>query len=411
MRLPDRLTTAGAAFQHRGFRCLSAGSSLNSAAMQGEQVILGYMVYQLTGSSAWVGLSLALFFAPMLLVGIPAGALADRFDRRQVLIATEAALLIALALFGLCLMLEQVGLLGALLMSTVSGTLRAIHHPARLSYAGDVAGAGSLLAALSLLGISSRFGQLLGALTAGFVSEAAGAASAYAVLATAHAIALWTFIQSDSSAAPNHADQTAPTGVVNGVFEYLRLIQTHTTLLALVILASLVEILGFSFATAMPELAIERLAVHDGGLGAMHAMRAAGGLTGAIILSVLVTRRVGRFFLFVMVLFGAALIALALAPSFNSVLLAIGLVALCASWTDILVQSMLQICTPVALRGRAMGAWVFALGMGPIGHLELGLLLTTFGTVVALASNGIALILIGLTAALLIPALRAIELR
>lgn len=410
MRIRARLLTGSAAFRNRSFRWLSAGAGLNSAGMQGEQVVLGYMIYRLTESSMWVGLSLALFFAPMLLVGVPAGALADRFDRRTVLIVIEGLLLLSLAIFGGLLMLGMIGVTGVLVMSVLSGTLRAIHHPARLSFAGDMAGDTGLVAALSLLGITSRFGQLFGAVFAGGISEVYGAGAAYVVLALGHAAALWMFVQTDRRQPVTGAGQSElPAGVWSGIVEYLILMKSHTVILTIVVLASLVEIFGFSFATAMPEIAIERLGVNDSGLGAMHAMRAAGGLTGALLLSLFATKQIGSLFLLVVAGFGGALVLLAIAPHLSWVLLAVGVVALFASWTDILVQSLLQISAPAEVRGRAMGAWVFALGMGPIGHIELGFLMNTFGTTVALVFNGIMLVIIGVVAVLILPGIKQVR--
>ena len=68
----------------------------------------------------------------MLLVGVPAGALADRFDRRTVLIRTEIALTASLTVFAVPLINGAGGLIAALTMSALSGVLRSLHHPARL---------------------------------------------------------------------------------------------------------------------------------------------------------------------------------------------------------------------------------------------------------------------------------------
>ena len=405
-----RFFTGNIVLKSADFRWLALGSGLNSAGMQGEQVIIGLLVYRLTESSAWVGISLALFFAPMLLVGVPAGALADRYDRRAVLIWTECGLVALLAAFAWLLAGGAIDLTAALAMSVLSGVLRAIHHPARLSYAGAIVARRDLLSTLSVLSIVTRLGQLSGALVAGLVSEYFSPASAYLVLASGHGIALWCFIKvtrRDSSALSSATD--AADTLLNTILDYLRLLRTHTTILLLIIFASAIEIFGFSFATAMPEIAVERLALSDGGLGVMHAMRSAGGLIGALILSLLIVYHMGTLYLAVMMGFGLALILLAVAADLSWVLLAVAVIAIFASAADIIVQSMLQNCVPDALRGRAMGAWVVALGMGPIGHLQLGLLMSTMGITAALATNGVVLLLTGLGALLWLPTIRAIR--
>lgn len=386
MRFNFRIFAEGSAAANPVFRWLATGSSLNSAGMQGEQVVVGLLVYQFTGSSAWVGISLALFFAPMLLIGVPAGALADRYDKRKVLIATELALTLLLLLFGLLLITGTVTLFSALAMSLCSGSLRALHHPARLSLAGDVAGSGGVVSAMGLLSVVSRAGQLSGALGAGVVAEVSGPGTAYLLLAFGHLLALRCFFKMNIICRVQPAHQAA--GVVNAIREYLHMLATGGTVILLVVFASMVEVFGFSFATAMPEIAVESLSLDAAGLGVMHGARATGGLLGALLLSALMFHRPGMLYLFVVAGFGMALFALGAAPSIATVLLAIAIVAAFASAADILIQGMLQLVVPAHLRGRAMGAWVVALGMGPLGHLELGFLIASVGTAIALGING-----------------------
>ena len=77
-----------------------------------------------------------------------------------------------------------------------------------------------------------------------------------------------------------------------------------------------------------------------------------------------------------------------------------------AAASDVLTQSMMQVSVPNHLRGRAMGAWVFAIGSAPLGHLEMGALATVLGLGPALFANGLGLIAIGLFAVVAVPRLR-----
>jgi len=391
------------------FRNLALGSSFNSAGWQGEQVILGLLAYQLTGASIWVGIILALNFAPMFFVGVPAGVLADRFDRRSLLIKVEIVLVIALIAFAVLLSQGGGALPAVLGMSVVSGIVRSVHHPARLSYAGDMAGEGGMTSTLSLLSIVSRIGQLSGALIAGFISEYASPAAAYFVLAIAHVLAVYCFMQTTANRTGyERRGDVEITSIPVAVMDYVRVMRSSHLLVMLVVFATLTEVFGFSFATAMPEIAIERLHAGADDLGLMHAFRNAGGLIGAIIVTLLTTRRLGLVYLVVLSAFGLALLLLGRVPTMSGVLIAVALVAVFASASDILVQSMMQLCVPVELRGRAMGAWVVALGLGPVGHLELGLLISFFGIASALYFNGIVLLLIGVGGFLLVPSVRRI---
>jgi len=410
MRLSKPQIPADHSIRNPVFRNLAVGSGFNSAGWQGEQVILGLLAYQLTGASIWVGIVLALNFAPMFFVGVPAGVLADRFDRRALLIQAEMVLVIALIAFAL-LLSQGAGVLSAVLgMSVISGIVRAVHHPARLSYAGDMAGEGGMIGTLSLLSIVSRIGQLSGALIAGFISEYVSPASAYFVLAIAHMLAVYCFMQTTTNRAGRERKGDAiTTSIPVAVMEYFRVMRSSHLLMLLVIFATLTEIFGFSFATAMPEIAIERLQAGADDLGLMHAFRNAGGLFGAIVITLLTTKRLGLVYLLVLLAFGFTLLMLGAVPTMPGVLVAVSLIAVFASASDILVQSMMQLSVPEELRGRAMGVWVVALGMGPVGHLELGLLISFFGVGLGLYFNGIVLIGIGVFGCFFVPLLRDIR--
>ena len=84
-------------YRHVAFRRLSLGTLWHAASAQGEQVLVGLLVYQLTDSTGWVGVAYALSFLPMLLVGLPAGLSADRYDRRLMLPLVEAVSFLILA--------------------------------------------------------------------------------------------------------------------------------------------------------------------------------------------------------------------------------------------------------------------------------------------------------------------------
>ena len=87
-------------------------------------------------------------------------------------------------------------------------------------------------------------------------------------------------------------------------------------------------------------------------------------------------------------------------------LVALLLVAGMASASDILTQSMMQISVPNRPRGRAMGAWVLAVGFAPIGHLEMGALAVSLGVGNALVINGLMLLGIGVLTTVTVPRLR-----
>lgn len=118
------------------------------------------------------------------------------------------------------------------------------------------------------------------------------------------------------------------------------------------------------------------------------------------------TRRKGPMLLGVINLFGVSLVLLGFAPNFALALVVLTLINGLSVLSDILSQSLMQLAVANELRGRAMGSWVLAIGMGPVGHLQVGALAGALSVAFALTFNGAGLLALGLAAAALFPRLR-----
>ena len=146
----------------------------------------------------------------------------------------------------------------------------------------------------------------------------------------------------------------------------------------LVGLSAMAEILGFSHQVLMPTLAKDILQVGAEGLGVMNALRSIGGILAILLLSAMGdVRRKGVLYLIVLHLFGISLVFLGFATTFYMAILGITLVNGMGALSDILSQSLVQSVVPNEFRGRAMGSWTLAVGMGPLGHLQVGALAAT----------------------------------
>jgi MFS family permease len=190
--------------------------------------------------------------------------------------------------------------------------------------------------------------------------------------------------------------------------EYLGELRRNRILLMLVLLTASVELFGFSFQSGLPELAEDRFNVGAVGLGQLQASRAAGGVAASLILTLGFAwlARPGRAYLGVIAIFGFAMIGVSLSYNFGLAMAALFVVSGMATASDILTQSMLQLSVPNALRGRAMGAWSLAIGISPVGQIEMGLLIGAFGLTAAFAFNGTMLITLAVVVAIAVPSLR-----
>jgi MFS family permease len=392
------------AFGIADYRNLWAGAAFNQQGTSGEQVVLGLLVFQYTQSTAWVGVMLAVYFLPFFVFGVVSGAVADRLDRRSLLRRVEALIAINMIIFAFVLAMDLAALWVIIVFTLITGGLRALHQPARLSYAYDIVGGDNVVAGLGLLNLGSRIGQLIGALAAGAVMQRYGGSAAFLVLASGHGLALIFFLRLRT------AGKAAVTGRVpmrQNIREYVSELRANRLLLMLVAVTASVEVFGFSFATALPELATTRLNLGADGLGMMHAARAVGGMIAGLGLTFMgALQRRGLAYIGVIFALGASLMLLSADSPLMATLAAVAIVAGATAVADILTQSMMQLAVPNALRGRAMGVWVLAIGFAPLGHLEMGGLVELLGLGSALFANGAALVIVGLIVAIAVPRLR-----
>ncbi|MDA1101147.1 MAG: MFS transporter [Proteobacteria bacterium] len=392
------------AFGIADYRNLWAGAAFNQQGMSGEQVVLGLLVFQFTHSTAWVGVMLAVYFLPFFVFGIVSGAVADRLDRRSLLRRVEALIAINMIIFAIVLAMDLAALWVIIVFTLISGGLRALHQPARLSYAYDIVGGDKVVSGLGLLNLGSRIGQLIGALAAGATMDRYGGSAAFLILASGHGLAFIFFLR---LRAAGRAAATDHVPMRQNIREYVIELRVNRLLLMLLAVTASVEVFGFSFATALPELATTRLNLGADGLGVMHAARAVGGMVAGLGLTFMgPLQRRGLAYIGVIFTFGASLMLLSADSPLLATLAAVAIVAGAAAASDILTQSMMQLAVPNALRGRAMGVWVLAIGFGPLGHLEMGGLAEMFGPGSALFANGAALVVTGLIIAIAVPRLR-----
>ena len=173
------------------------------------------------------------------------------------------------------------------------------------------------------------------------------------------------------------------------------------------IITGCVEIFGTSLSTTLPEYAEDRLQVGADGLGWLFAISSLGGVIAAMAVFVLPRLRDTRLLWLISIIgLGISVTALGATSSFLASALVLATAAAMTTVWDILTQSMMQLSVPDRLRGRAMGAWMFALGTSPIGHLQMGFAATFLGLDLALYLNGGMVLVVIAVGLVLTPALR-----
>ena len=372
--------------------------------MGGDYVLIGWLALDTTQSSSWVGIAFALYYLPNIIFGIIGGGIADRFPRRGLLQGLDFGAAGLIILFSVLFVNQTPQAPLVLALTLVLGSLRAIKNPVRLALAYDFAGRQQATRALSGISVASRIGMLIGAIAIGVLTDRFGVAAALILMALMHTAAAGALTGIRSRNQRVAADNTP---LWQNLSDYVREFRVNRVLLMLVLVTAGIELFGTSYTSALPELATSRLALRADGLGLMHAAQASGGLLiGLLLFAVSPQKRRTRIYGICVLLLGISIITLGHVSDIPTVLLTLAVVSAMISAWDILTQSMMQSCVPNHLRGRSMGAWMFAIGSSPLGQLEMGFLVTAIGIGPALYLNGFGVLLVILIAFTATPVLR-----
>ena len=171
--IQDRISThnvgAVRAFLIPDFRALSASAVVGGTTFLGEMVVLGWLVLELTDSSFMVGVAIGLRQMPSLIFGIPFGAVADRFDRKFLLVATVIALIVTTLITTVLLQLDWLDLWALLFLNVLLGTWWTGVRTLRQSMTYDIVGARDMVSGLSINILAQRLGGIAGAVGVGAV--------------------------------------------------------------------------------------------------------------------------------------------------------------------------------------------------------------------------------------------------
>ncbi len=402
----SRLRRLGAirALSYPDFRVLTASGIIAGATYAGENVALGWVVLEATDSPFMVGLAIGLRHTPRLVLGIPIGAVSDRFPRRPLLAISGVALtVIALAIAGL-FQLDALGLWALLALNVGLGTGWTAVQALRQSMAYDIVGPRDMVSGLAFTNLAQRLGAVLGGLGVGAVLAATNPAATYGVIAVSHVV---TVVGALFIAAEGRSARIATESVLQNMLDFLREMGRNGALALLVLLTAAAEVLGFSVLSLLPSIARDVLGLGADGLGLLQSVGAIGGSITVVLLALAGGfRRRGMLYLSFLLVFGAGLVALSQSDTLAMVLAVLLVVNSAMAVVDVLSQGLMQAVVPNQARGRAAGAWQMAIGFGPVGNVHAGAVAAFASVSVALVANGGALFGLALLAMLIAPRLR-----
>ena len=359
-------------------------------AMQMQMLLRGYLIYDLTGDALALGLISLTFAAPTLLIAPFAGVVADRIDRRKIIIVSQA---IGLALTGLTtalILTETIAYWHLLVISLFSSSVMIFNMPARQALVPAMVGPEKLMNAIALTSGTMNVCRIVAPASAGMLVALIGVGGGYLVSMSFTTLAVLLFV-----GIPNPGRAAMPKRSFFGdMADGVRYLGENRVLLLLLVIGMVPMLLAMPHQNLLPVFAVDVWDVGAVGLGLLQTLAGIGGLAGAAVAANLGgVRRPGRLMMAAMTLFGVFITLFALAPGFGPALILILCAEIFAMIGMTTNNTMVQSVIPDQVRGRVMSLMMMTFGITPLGTLPAGWVAREFGVRVAVAGGGILLVL------------------
>ena len=402
---PQGMRHAVRAFRHRDFAIFWTGALASNTGSWVQNLTVPYVLYQITESAFWVGAATFAQFIPAMLLGPLAGSLADRYDRRKILLVTQSAMaLAAFALWGVWAAGVR-NVWAILALVTLSGVIAGINIPAWQSFVNDMVPREDLLSAVTLNSLQFNAARAFGPAIAGLILNAWGPSWAFLLNGVSFVFVLFALLLVKVRVP---ARATPLSGNIRAQFvRAVRYTRTQPGIVIGMVCAVMVGFLGNPIQQFTVIFAEDIFEVNALRLGILNVALGLGAVLAAPLVSgwdQLISR--GTLVRISLPLYGAAVAAFAISPNYW-----FGLVALVVVGAGFLVvisttNTAVQVIVADRVRGRVLAFRIMAFtGAYPLGALIQGSIADVIGPRPTVAGAGVIMLGLGLWLGTMRPAL------
>jgi MFS family permease len=382
------------------YRRYFAGQAISLVGTWMQMIAQSWLVLTITGSSVDLGFIVALQALPVLLLGPYGGVIADRVDKRRLMIILQSLMGVQALILGLLTVFGAIHLWEIAVLATALGINTAFENPSRQAFITEMVGSKSLRNAVSLNSVLVNVARAVGPAVAGLLIATVGEGVCFLVNAGSFVAVVASLLTMDSSQL--HPSEPTPRarGQLREGLSYVR----HTPELALpLLMMGLVGMLTYEFQVSLPTMDHQALHLGSSGYGFMTAAMGVGAVIGGLY-----TAARGHTGLRPLVLassgFGVFVLLAAVAPNLPFELAALAFVGASSVSFIAIGNATLQLSAAPQMRGRVMALWFVAFqGSTPIGGPLVGWIIAAAGARVGLGVGGITCLVV---AALGVAALR-----
>ena len=370
----------------RNYRLFFLGQVVSNIGTWMQRIAQDWLVLSLTGSATAVGVTTALQFLPMLLLGLYGGVLVDRLPKRRTLLVTQTSMAVTgIALAALTLS-GHVQVWHVYLAALAVGLATVVDNPARQSFVSEMVGPDQLQNAVSLNSANFQSARLVGPAVAGLMITGVGTGWAFLFNGLSFVAPVAGLLL--MRARELHVVERAPRGK-GQLREGLHYVAGRPDLIWTIVLVGFIGTFGFNFPVYLSAFADDVFHAGAGSYSLFNTLMALGSLTGALLAARRGTARL-RLLIAAAAVFGTLEIVAAVAPSlwlFSLLMVPIGIAGLTVNVT---ANTSVQMGTDPAMRGRVMALFMMVfMGGTPLGAPLVGWVTDAYGARIGFASGGL----------------------
>jgi len=378
------------AFNHRNYRILFPASVLSNIGTWAQRIAQDWLVLELTGSAQLLGLVTALQFLPSLLLSLYGGVLADRFDKRTLLMVTNIGAGIGSLVMGLLVVTGVVQIWHVALLAFIVGVFSALDAPVRTSFNSELVGKSDIPSAISLNSANFNAGRLIGPAASGLLIVLFGTGVSFIINSftyVAVVIAL-SMMQKEKLFIEAKPDTSAK------LKQAVQYVLKKRELKLVMIAVFFATTFGLNFQIFMAVMATKEFGLGPAEFGLLGSILAVGSFTGVLVSARLEHLRVPKFVMAGGVMFGLLLTIAAWMPNYGSFAAILPILGGVALLTLISANSYVQTNSDPKLRGRVMGIYLLIfMGGTPIGSPLIGLFAEAVGIRWAIFACGVVVLI------------------
>lgn len=357
-------------FRHRNYRILFPANTVSNIGSWAQRIAQDWLVLELTNNNGtYLGLVTAVQFAPVLLFSLHGGKLADRFNKRKVLILTNIAGGAASLTLGTLVMTHHIALWHVFALAAVLGISTAIDAPVRQSFTTEVVGQADLPNAVSLNSANFNAGRLVGPALSGGLIAAFGTGPSFIVNGLSYFFVIAALLNLNEKAF-FHLDRPKSDGNIREGIAYAK---ARPDIYVVMLMVFFLATFGLNFQIFNALMATQEFGLGPANFGLMGTFIAIGSLSGAIGSARLERFRNTKFVILGGIAFSASIMMLSILPNYITYVIWLPICGVTALTTLVSANSIVQTSTDPAIRGRVMGLYLLIfMGGTPFGSPLIG---------------------------------------